>query len=121
MNLFKEFFKGEALEEAPHPFKYCGRYIDNTEVVNKKICEEELFDHINKQHPNIKFAIDREGKYNILPMLDMKLSRIDNSIKTDIYQKHPHMDQYLQWTSHHRVQQNLSIVRTLIHRADTLI
>ena len=41
---------------APTPPKYCGRYVDGTGVITKKIHEEELFNHINKQHP-IKFTI----------------------------------------------------------------
>ena len=51
----------------------------------------------------------------------MKLTRVDNRIETDIYQKLPYTHQYLQWTSHHPVQQKLGIVRTLMHWADTLI
>ena len=46
----------------------------------KKIYEEELFKHnINKQHTNIKFTIEREDQDNSLSMLDLKLTRVDNS------------------------------------------
>ena len=61
-NLFMEFFEEKLLDEAPHPLKYWARYVDDTEVVTKKNYEEELFNHINKQHPSIKFAIEREDR-----------------------------------------------------------
>ena len=54
-------------------------------------------------------------------MLDMRLKREGNSITTDIYIKPIHTDQYLLWSSHHPIQQNLGMVRTLMHRVDTLI
>ena len=41
---------------------YWGRYVDNTGVVTKKIYEE-LFDHINKQYPNIRFTTEREREW----------------------------------------------------------
>ena len=75
----------------------------------------------NSQHPSIKFTIEREAEDNSLPMLDLKLIRENNKITTDIYRKPTHTDQYLQWSSHHPVQQKLGIVRTLMHRANTLI
>ena len=50
----------------------------------------ELFDHINKQHPNIKFTSESEDQDNSLFMLDLKLTRTDNSIVTDIDKKPTH-------------------------------
>ena len=109
--LLMEFFKEKALKEAfPHPPTYWVRYADDMGVVTKKIHEEELFDHVNKQHPNIKFTIEREDQDNSLPMLDLKVIRTDNRIVTDIYWKPPHTDQYLQWTSHYLIQQKLATV-----------
>ena len=54
-------------------------------------------------------------------MLDLKLTSTDNRIITDIYRKTTHTDQYLEWSSHHPVQQKLGIVQTLMHWTDTLI
>ena len=42
-------------------------------------------------------------------------------METNIYYKHTHTDQYVQCTSDHPVQQKLGIIRTLMHRVDTLI
>ena len=119
-NLFMEEFEEKALTTAPHPPKFWARYVDDTGVVTKKLHEEELFNHINRQHPSIKFTIETEVD-NSLPMLDLKLNRTNNTIIADIYRKPTHTDHYLQWSSHHPVQQKLGIVCTLMHRADIII
>ena len=119
-NLFMEEFEEKALTTAPHPPKFWARYVDDTGVVTKKLHEDELFNHINRQHPSIKFTMETEVD-NSLPMLDLKLNRTNNTIIADIYRKPTHTDHYLQWSSHHPVQQKLGIVCTLMHRADTII
>ncbi|XP_078682439.1 uncharacterized protein LOC144916914 [Branchiostoma floridae x Branchiostoma belcheri] len=120
-NLFMEEFERKALHTAPHRPKFWGRYVDDTGVVNRQEHEQELFDHINTQHDSIKFTIEREQD-NRLPMLDVMMVRNpDNTITTDVFRKETHTDHYLQWSSNHPVQQKLGIVRTLMHRANTLI
>ncbi|XP_019613587.1 PREDICTED: adhesion G-protein coupled receptor G7-like [Branchiostoma belcheri] len=120
-NLFIEEFERKALHTAPHRPKFWGRYVDDTGVVNRQEHEQELFDHINTQHDSIKFTIEREQN-NRLPMLDVMMVRNpDNTITTDVFRKETHTDHYLQWSSNHPVQQKLGIVRTLMHRANTLI
>ena len=47
--------------------------------------------------------------------------REGNRITIGIYRKETHTHHYLQWSSHHPVYQKLAIVRTLMHRTDTLI
>ena len=116
-----EEFERKALDTAPHRPKFWGRYVDDTGVVNQQEHEQELFEHINKQHDSIKFTIEREKDCR-LPMLDvMMIRKPDNSIITDVFRKETHTDHYLQWSSNHPVQQKLGIVRTLMHRANTLI
>ena len=55
-------------------------------------------------------------------MLDVRMTRNDNNrISTDVYRKPTHTDHYLQWNSNHPVQQKIGIVRTLVHRAKSII
>ena len=49
------------------------------------------------------------------------MTRSGKKITTDVYRKPTHTDQYLHWTSNHPVQQKIGIVKTLMHRAETLI
>ena len=119
-NLFMEEFEKKALLSAPNPPKFWGRYVDDTGVVIKKDHEDELFNHINNIHESIQFTIEKEQE-DTLPMLDLKLIRKDNKVTTDIYRKPTHTDHYLQWSSHHPASQKVGVVRTLMHRAETLI
>ena len=90
-------------------------------VVTKQIHIEELFLHINQQHPSIKLTIEKEDEDQSLPMLDLRLKWEGNINTTDIYWKPNNTDQYLLWSSHHPIQQKLGMVRNLMHKADTLI
>ena len=83
-NLFMEEFEEKAIAEAPHSPMFWWRYVDDTGVVVLKQHENELFQHINKQHKSITFTIKQEGDDNSLPMLDIRMIRENDSITTDI-------------------------------------
>ena len=54
-------------------------------------------------------------------MIDPRFKRENNSITTNMYKTPTHTDQYLLWSSHHTIHKKLGMVRTLMHRDDTLI
>ena len=57
-----------------------------------------------------------------LAMLDTNIHRrVDGSTKITIYRKPTHTDQYLLMDSHHPLHHKLGVIRTLTHRAKTLI
>ena len=85
-HLFMEEFEKEALATAPHPPKFWSH------------CGDELFQHTNKQHDSIKFAIEQESDDNSLPMIDIRMIREDNRITRDIYRKETHTDHNLYQT-----------------------
>ena len=45
----------------------------------------------------------------------------DGILKTKIYRKPPHTDQYLNWDSIHHLENNRSVVCTLLRRAETVV
>ena len=61
-NIFMEWFETRALETAPHPPSFWGRYVGDTFVVIQEQHIEEFTNHINNLSLTIKFTIEREEK-----------------------------------------------------------
>ena len=47
--------------------------------------------------------------------------KVDGSTKITIYRKPTHANQYILMDSHHPLQHKLGVIRTLMHRAETLV
>ncbi len=90
-------------------------------MAQKKSQTDTLTSNLNTQHPSIKFTMKREGN-GTLPMLDAKIHKnSDGTVKCTVYRKKTHTDQYLDFNSHHPLQHKLGVIRTLVHRAETVI
>ena len=106
------------LEAYQDPPKYWGRYVDDALAVIKTAHIEPFTHHLNAQHTSIQWTseLEADGK---LPMLDTLTTRMsDGSLKFSVYRKPTHTDQYLQFQSHQPMEHK---IRTLTHRADTII
>ncbi|XP_072022385.1 uncharacterized protein [Amphiura filiformis] len=120
-NLFMEWFEQQALSTYPAPPSFWARYVDDTFVVIQDQQVDAFTTHINNISPSIKFTIEREENGQIA-MLDTMINRKeDGTLKVTIYRKPTHTDQYLSMDSHHPLQHKLGVIRTLEHRANTLV
>ena len=97
------------------------RYVHDTFVVLEKSENSRFLCHLNSLDPNIKFT-QEQCTNNMLPFLDCLVKINSNgSLSTSVFCKPTHTDQYLQFSSHHPLIHKLGVVRTLEHRANTLI
>ena len=121
VNLYMENFEKKALasyEGTPPSHWY--RYVDDTWVLIKKSELDSFSQHINNIDQNIKFTQETLIN-NQLAFLDCLVHvQSDGSLKTSVYRKTTHTDQYLLFDSHHPLNQKLGVIRTLFHRAKTL-
>ena len=63
-----------------------------------------------------------EEKERLLAFLDMVMvPKEDGSLKTRVSRKETHTDQYLNSESHHPLKHKRGVVRTLIHRVDSIV
>ena len=116
-----EHFEQLAITSAPvHPSIWY-RYVDDTFVKINCDAVESFTHHINNIDDNIKFTCDPEKDCQ-LPFLDTLITKKPNgSIKVSVYRKATHTDQYLDFQSHHPLEHKISVVRTLMHRAETTV
>ena len=116
-----EHFEKAALSTSPVTNKIWLRFVDDTFVIIPKSGVNEFFEHINSQNARIKFTSEQEEDGH-LAFLDTCISRNpDGSLDISIYRKPTHTDQYLHFDSHHPVAHKLSVIRTLVHRADMAV
>ena len=111
--------------------------MDDTHTVQKKAHAQEFTDHLNSIDECIKWTTegeiltefptetDDEHDTNVeraLAFLDtLTVVKSDGSVKTKVYRKETHTDQYLNFESNHPLEHKMGVVRTLMHRADSVV
>jgi len=124
-NLFMEHQEQLALERCPPECKpaFWYRYVDDIGEAVKKDQTENLTAYLNTvdQTGNIKYTSELEQN-RTLPMLDVKMHVTEEGkIKTSVYRKKMHTDQYLNFESHHPLHQKIGVVRSLLDRKDAIV
>ena len=80
-----------------------------------------LINHLNGLRSNIQFTVDLE-KDGTLPVLDTLLWRNDDgSLGVTVYRKPTHMDQYLNFHSHHLIHVKWGLVKCLFGRVRNIV
>jgi hypothetical protein len=133
-NLYMEYFEQRALAEAKHPPRLWRRYVDDTYAVLKKSHGQEFTDFLNTVDDDIKWTTEgevvlkgsgegeEESTERALAFLDTwSVIKEDGSVKTKVFRKETHTDQYLSFNSNHPLEHKRGVVRTLMHRANTVV
>ena len=133
-NLYLENFEQMALAKAENPPRWWKRYVDDTYTVLQKDQAQHFIDYLNTVDDDIKWTtegevvkeVEVEGLENKtergLAFLDtLSVVIEDGLIKTRVYRKETHMDQYLNFQSNHPLEHKRGIVKTLAYRARTVV
>ena len=124
-NFVMEELEQKAIPSAPNEIGLTlwKRYVDNILEKVKKGKTQIMTEHINTIDTtgNIKFTSEEEEDCSLV-FLNVKVHHIDDgSIKLSIYKKPMHTDQYLLWSSEHPTVHKMSVIRSLMDRAHTVI
>ena len=125
-NIYMEDFEQRALAEANDPPRWWKRYVDDTYTVLKKDQSQAFTEYLNTINDDIKWTREGEVQQEIeakdmekkvercLAFLDT-LSVIDDdgTIRTRVFRKATHTDQYLNFNSNHPLEHKRGIVRRL--------
>ena len=120
-NLYMEHFEQLALSTAPVAPRVWKRYVDDTFTICPKDAVEGFTDHLNNISTHIKFTRELE-KDSSIAFLDSLVKRNENgTISVSVYRKPTHTNQYLNFDSHHPLNQKLGVVHTLYHRCESIV
>ena len=133
-NLYMENFEQMALAKAENPPRWWKRYVDDTYTVLRKDQAQSFTDYLNMVDEDIKWTtegevvkeVEDEGMENRmergLAFLDtLSVINEDGTIKTRVYRKETHTDQYLNFQSNHPLEHKRGVVKTLAYRAKTVV
>ena len=133
-NIYMEEFEQKALAGADNPPRWWKRYVDDTYTVLKKHQAQAFTDYLNTVDEDIKWTTEGEVLKDIevednekkvercLAFLDtLSVINEDGSIRTRVFRKDTHTDQYLNFNSNHPLEHKRGVVRTLTHRAKTVV
>ena len=76
---------------------------------------------MNSVDPAIQFTMETIREDGSIPFLETIVKpEVDGTLSLTVYRKPTHMDQYLQWDSHHHLSAKFSVIHTLSHRAQAV-
>ena len=112
-NLVMEEIEEAALSSYPGtPPCFWKRYVDNVHCSTHRV-PDILHEHLNSINEHIQFTVEKEENGS-LPFLDSLLTHESvGSISTSVYRKKTHIDQYLQFSSHHLLAHKKSVITTV--------
>ena len=95
--------------------------MDDAFVIHMEIHKQDFLQHINSVDPAIQFTVETNKEDGAIPFLDTIVKpEADGTLSITVYRKTAHMDQYLQWHSHHHLSAKFSVIHTHTHRAQTV-
>ena len=124
-NIVMDFMFKKYMETVPADIKprLLKKFVDDSVSVVKESAVTELTNFMNGLDPTGNLSYTCELPENCkLPCLDLLFhKKNDGTLKTTVYRKKTHTDQYLNFSSHHPLQQKQGVIRTLLDRADALV
>ena len=117
-NAFLCFHEQIWLNECPDEFKpaYYRRHVDDAFVLFRSPDRlEKLKNYLNSKHINIKVTCEKEQN-NVMPFLDVLITRTSNGFKLSLYQKPTFSGVYSNFSSLISEEYKVGLIFTLLFR-----
>ena len=95
-------------------------YLDDIITCIKENETESILNTINNVTNSIKFTLEKEDEGNICFLYLKMIRNANGSLKFKIFRTQTHTDKYLNIDSYLGIQHENSVVRSLMHRANSL-
>ena len=119
-NMVMEEIEQTALNTYLNPPCLWLRYVDDVYAIMEKTELEPFRDYLNTISTSIRFTKELE-KSGQSSFLDVSVKQMENgSLATSVYRKLTHTDRYLKYSSHHPVNQKVSVACTLFSRVNSI-
>ena len=115
-NAFLCFHEQVWFNDCPEDFKpvYYRRYVDDIFLLFRSPEHLEKFtNYLHTKHENIKFTYEKESN-NLLPFLDILMSRLENGFKTSVYHKPTFSGVYSNFSSFIYDQYKIGLIFTML-------
>ncbi|XP_046326299.2 uncharacterized protein LOC124110877 [Haliotis rufescens] len=114
-----------SLEESPlstapfHPLCWYRNVDDTFTTIAHQNDPTEFLEHLNAEHQRIQFTMKTDTNQH-LPFLDVSPQTTDDALRTSVYRKPTHTNQYIHYNSCHHLQIKQAIIATLTRRAKSI-
>ena len=115
-NAFLCFHEQVWFNDCPEDFKpvHYRRYVDDIFLLFRSPEHLEKFtNYLHTKHENIKFTYEKESN-NLLPFLDILMSRLENGFKTSVYHKPTFSGVYSNFSSFIYDQYKIGLIFTML-------
>ena len=116
-----EVIEQNAIETFSKPPSIWVSHVDDVYSIDETNQIALFHDHLNTISSSIKFTKELESEGTLSFLDDAVIKRTDGTLSIDIYRKPTHTGRYFSFSSHHPLNQKLSIARTLYYRANNII
>lgn len=115
-NCFMSEFETNAKSICPDFPSIWFRYVDDTFVIIDRDRIDDFLIHLNSLNNRINFTCELENN-GVLPFLDLKLTRINDSIDFNIYRKETTTDRCIPSNSYHSKRTKFAALNSFCYRA----
>lgn len=115
-NFVMEDLERTCLSKLPFPVPFYVRYVDDILIAVPNDCVNQVLEEFNGFHPRLQFTVEYPSD-NKINFLDITVINDPHGLQTDWFHKPTWSRKYLNFHSHHPIQQKIGVIYGLVDRS----